>query len=325
VTNGWGLLCRAHAVPRDAQFRGLRECLALVQGLHEDSPNHTGTGCAHSGARPCPPHTGEALGSPAGGRRTGPPGRARAPKEVTLVEDDAMQPPQLPPGFYWLLSPTAERGGLAGMSQPRSEGNLQALAKAGVGLVISLLEGRFMGYRAVGGVRLVHLPIIEGSVFPDAQRPRVAKLCAFIDRFRLGPGLTRSIAVHCHAGERRTGMLLLCYCAYARVVRPRDREGGAPYEVLPLLKDRLAGAHGQSIRGPKPYQILGAATFFDWLQNSLETSWEQAADDELAWQSAASGTWTCAHCLGRFTGPGPASAPMWCPTCGRPSGPDGLE
>lgn len=80
-----------------------------------------------------------------------------------------------PSGFYWLLPPSAARGGLAGMPCPTEE-TLAALPDLGVGLVVSLLESSRGNYRLPAGLRLVRLPVDDGGVPAEIHLSLVARL-----------------------------------------------------------------------------------------------------------------------------------------------------
>lgn len=117
-------------------------------------------------------------------------------------------------GFYWLID-----GALAGCPRPglrwrgpRSSddgdlaADLTALRGHGVGALLSLTETALPDAAfARSGLWGLHLPV------PDFQPPSPDQLqvaLAFIDRHRAEG---RGVAIHCRAGQGRTGTVLAAY------------------------------------------------------------------------------------------------------------------
>ena len=120
-------------------------------------------------------------------------------------------------GFSWMVE-----GELAGMGRPGIEfspgadggtspeawleADLQGLAEAGVGALVSLTEAPLDGeaVRAFG-LDLLHLPIRDMAA-PGPED--VARFVAFVEG-SLEAG--RPVGVHCLVGRGRTGTMLACY------------------------------------------------------------------------------------------------------------------
>jgi atypical dual specificity phosphatase len=118
-------------------------------------------------------------------------------------------------GFYWLIE-----GALAGCRQPglrwrrglaeptaNTVGeDLLALGALGIGALVSLTEDALpLGALERAGLIGAHLPV------PDFTAPspdQLAAALAFIDR-HLAEGM--AVAVHCRAGQGRTGTVLAAY------------------------------------------------------------------------------------------------------------------
>lgn len=114
----------------------------------------------------------------------------------------APPPPSLPSHFRWILP-----GRLAGMGRPGlvgdEEEDLVAIASAGVELLVSLTEEAIPAAKLRAyGIRGRHLPIADMGV--PALGP-AARVCRELER-EMENGAR--VAVHCHAGLGRTGMML---------------------------------------------------------------------------------------------------------------------
>lgn len=112
------------------------------------------------------------------------------------------RPPELPSHFRWI-----EPGRLAGMGRPgllgEVEQDLEAIAAAGISHLVTLTEEAppLAEIRAVG-IESLHLPIVDMGVPSLANAARAARsVSRWMDA---GSG----VAVHCHAGLGRTGLLL---------------------------------------------------------------------------------------------------------------------
>jgi len=241
-----------------------------------------------------------------------------------------------PIGFYWLAAPARSRGGLAGMPLPTEE-LLHAPSVLGIGLVVSLLERSAMNYQTPPGLRLAHLPIDDGKAPGDAHLHLVARLCAYMHRFRSRSAAPNSVAVHCLGGQGRTGLLLICYRAYLAVVHPGHPDAAEPQTTAEEIVDHLYRAYGYWLRSPNPHQRRWAAMFYSRMRQQADLAWEAAATNEVTWQRrdahAADGSdgpalsvFTCEHCDGVAVHHTAAlHSPMWCPTCGCSTGSDGIS
>ncbi|MCK6681846.1 MAG: ATP-binding cassette domain-containing protein [Thermoanaerobaculia bacterium] len=110
--------------------------------------------------------------------------------------------PELPGSFHWVIP-----GQLAGMAKPGLlrdlETDLSAIAGAGVSLVVTLTSETLPGEALrAAGLSGRHFPIPDMGV--PALAP-AARLCRDIAR-SMSAG--DAVAVHCHAGLGRTGLLL---------------------------------------------------------------------------------------------------------------------
>ncbi len=210
------------------------------------------------------------------------------------------------------------------MAYPETE-TLERVPQTGIGLVISLVEGTKMDYKAVSGLRLAHLPIDDCDVpAPDHIR-FVARLCALIHAFRTQQGVTTSVAVHCHHGRGRTGLILACYRVWIAIRHPEDSEGQTPPQALSDIDRALEGLYGVAGLGPSPRQVQYVSRFLAYI--SQHTPKEYLAAGDLAWEtwpadvSSANRTWTCDGCEQTAYGTGEGlPCPLWCPRCGCPTG-----
>lgn len=140
--------------------------------------------------------------------------------------------------FFWLVD-----GALAGCSRPgMSPGkspsagpdgtalsqDLTWLRAQGIGAVLSLTETSLPAETlAEHGLAMLHLPV------PDLQPPAPDQFMAalgFIDRQR---SLGRAVAVHCLAGQGRTGAVLAAYLI---------RQGSTSVAALAEVRARCPGA-----------------------------------------------------------------------------------
>lgn len=111
-------------------------------------------------------------------------------------------PPPLPSHFHWVLPAR-----LAGMGRPGLLGDadqdLEAVAAAGVTLLVTLTERSLPAPPLASlGLRARHFSIVDMGI--PALGP-TANLCREIEREMAGGG---AVAVHCHAGQGRTGTIL---------------------------------------------------------------------------------------------------------------------
>lgn len=119
------------------------------------------------------------------------------------------EPPALPGNFNWILDKR-----LAGMAWPGLmrdvEEDLEAIALAGITLLVTLTEGPYPRDKLSGfGIEGRHFPIIDMGV-PGVSN--TIRLCRSIQRAIEAGG---AVAVHCRAGLGRTGTILACYLIYA--------------------------------------------------------------------------------------------------------------
>lgn len=238
-----------------------------------------------------------------------------------------MRESSVPPGFFWCIPPSPGQGGLAGMPRPLAA-ELAVLPELGVGMVVSLLEGSAMNYTPPEGVRLLRLPIDDRHPPADVHLPLVARLCATIHAFRLGPGPRNGVVVHCLGGQGRTGLVLSCYRAYVAVRRAGDPDGRDPACAAAEIREHLRRVYGYGMLGPNPSQLRWINQFHARLVREPRIRWEEEARAEVTWQRVAAGmyagalaTWTCPEC-GALAGSPVAgvAGPVWCPGCGLTTG-----
>lgn len=142
-----------------------------------------------------------------------------------------MREPSLPYRFRWVIA-----GRLAGMARPGLHGDLAselaALHAAGVRLLVSLDPAPLPGAPLVtADLRVVHVPIPSMAVPSLAA---CAEVCRAIDA---AVAADEPVAVHCRAGEVRTGLIL----AAALVWR-----GATPAEAFAALRE----ADPEAVEGP---------------------------------------------------------------------------
>jgi atypical dual specificity phosphatase len=126
-----------------------------------------------------------------------------------------------PTGFVWV-----EEGRLAGSGYPASRAQVQWLAKAGIGSILTLTENPLPPEWLDGlGVNSGHVPMKDHQVPGSESLERGVE---FIER-NVGEG--RAVLVHCLAGEGRTGCVLAAY-----LVRSRKLSAAEALEALRKAK-----------------------------------------------------------------------------------------
>jgi atypical dual specificity phosphatase len=131
--------------------------------------------------------------------------------------------------FYWLVD-----GRLAGCSRPggrrgdQLRSDLEFLREAGIEAILSLTETALdAALMEEMDFEWLHLPVID--LTPPSERQLVQAL-DFIDQQH---ALRRSVAVHCLAGQGRTGTVLAAWLI---------RSGMDPAEALAELRGCCPGA-----------------------------------------------------------------------------------
>ena len=236
-------------------------------------------------------------------------------------------------GFYWLIPPAPERGGLAGMARPRDPAALPALQ---IGLLVSLMEYAFLDGGMPPGLRRIHLPIRNDGVLSEAQFPQLAVACALMHRWRLQRGPLSGVGVHCLYGQGRTGMLLACYQGYLLVRHPADPDARSPDDTSLEIGRLLHELTDEPGSGPRAHQVRCARWFVAWLEQNPDMDFDAASAQELDWQrltpvatdpqtlpkqALPKTAWQCSNedCLSLAVHVGGADAPRWCPSCGQAS------
>jgi atypical dual specificity phosphatase len=131
------------------------------------------------------------------------------------------------PNFSFVLP-----GRLAGLADPgrgpELEQTLAVLREHGVGGLVSLTqEPPGVDALARAGIEPLHLPV------PDFAAPtirQVTHFALFVDRLT---GRDQAVAVHCGAGQGRTGTMLACYLVH---------EGAAPAEAIRRVRALRPGS-----------------------------------------------------------------------------------
>jgi atypical dual specificity phosphatase len=136
--------------------------------------------------------------------------------------------------FYWL-----DEGRLAGCSRPGARpgrtgaaddlrNDLHALAAQGIGAVLTLTETPLPEEDvAAAGLVALHLPIVDFAAPGPDQFPAALR---FIDEHH---GAGRAVAVHCLAGQGRTGSILAA---------TRIRAGATASEAIAAVRSVCPGA-----------------------------------------------------------------------------------
>jgi atypical dual specificity phosphatase len=129
----------------------------------------------------------------------------------------------MPPNFSWLIE-----GELAGMAQPEPGGELDELVGHGIGAIVSLTEQPLAPDSLLErGLQYLHVPV------PDMTAPPAADLDRAIDFARRCIAEGRPVAVHCRAGQGRTGTVLACYLV---------GQGHTADEALDMVRRRRPGS-----------------------------------------------------------------------------------
>jgi atypical dual specificity phosphatase len=106
-----------------------------------------------------------------------------------------------PDGFSWI-----ERPRLAALGQPESEEELRWLKAHGIEILVSLTEDP--PYRRdveSAGLLVFHVPI------PDMTAPTQEDLDRCVSAIQKAQERGMGVAVHCAAGQGRTGTVIACY------------------------------------------------------------------------------------------------------------------
>lgn len=127
------------------------------------------------------------------------------------------RPPRLPSHFRWVRP-----GRLAGMARPGLLGDvdedLLAISEAGISVLVSLTPDAVpQSHLSLFGLEGRHLPI------PDMGVPSVARALSTVRSIASAMHAGRAVAVHCQAGQGRTGLILASVLAW---------EGLGPREAI---------------------------------------------------------------------------------------------
>ncbi len=123
-----------------------------------------------------------------------------------------------PTGFVWV-----KEGKLAGSGYPASRKQLEWLTRSGIGSILTLTENPLPAEWLQGTkVESLHIPMGDHSV------PGVESMGRGVDFIAQQLGRGRTVAVHCLAGEGRTGCVLAAY-----LIR---EEGASADEALRILR-----------------------------------------------------------------------------------------
>ena len=160
--------------------------------------------------------------------------------------------------FFWLV-----QGVLAGCSRPGVSPGISPAARLdraalsqdltwlraqGIGALLSLTETSLLEETvAEHGLAMLHLPV------PDLQSPAPDQFMAalgFIDRQR---SLGRAVAVHCLAGQGRTGTVLAAYLI---------RQGSTSDAALAEVRALCPGAVGSDIQERALHRFAASS---DWI------------------------------------------------------------
>lgn len=155
-------------------------------------------------------------------------------------------------GFYWLiprvLAGASRPGGQDVADTPRLDADLGWLRARGIGALLSLTEQPLSASAlARHGLVNLHLPVVDLTPPAPAQ---LAEALTFIDRQRAADC---PVAVHCLAGQGRTGTVLAAYLI---------RAGASPERAIAEL--RMVCPH--AVENPLQEQALADfAARRDWL------------------------------------------------------------
>lgn len=106
-----------------------------------------------------------------------------------------------PTNFSWVI-----RGRLAGSGRPMTRSDIQWMKNQGVEVIVTLTEEPLPdGWIKQAGLRCLHAPI------QDHAPPSVERIDRTIDFIIEQVNKGRAVAVHCAAGQGRTGTILASY------------------------------------------------------------------------------------------------------------------
>jgi atypical dual specificity phosphatase len=134
----------------------------------------------------------------------------------------------MPHRFYWLIE-----GVLAGCSRPGARGanlnhDLADLKVKGIGSVLTLTEeplvARALSFHGLDGL---HIPI------DDFQAPTTSQMLTALSFIDHAIAANQAVAVHCLAGQGRTGTILAAYLL---------RGGQSASDVISTLRSICPGA-----------------------------------------------------------------------------------
>lgn len=144
----------------------------------------------------------------------------------------------MPHRFYWLIE-----GSLAGCSRPGARGvdldhDLAVLKAKGIGAVLTLTEAPLVqGALTRHGLTGLHIPI------DDFQAPTTIQMLTALSFIDAAIAANQAVAVHCLAGQGRTGTILAAYLL---------RGGQSAADVIATLRGVCPGA----IESPPQVQAL---------------------------------------------------------------------